>query len=111
MRKRRPPVYMEQGFKEALENGGILEIECLSPVTQKSSEIVGEWWIYVRETFSGEVVRTALCATRHTHPRLIKTSRGVVMLATKLGATVVCVPVVEGKIGVCEVEFPDGPGS
>lgn len=107
MRKRKPPVYMENGFKEALENGGVLEIECIAPVNHTSTEVNGEWWIFVRETLGGQVVRSALCSRRKTEPRLIKTSRGVVSVAAKLGATVVSIPLVEGKIGVCEVEFPE----
>jgi len=113
MRKRKPPVYMERGFKEALRNGGILEIECVAPVSHVSADVGGEWWFFVRETLNGQVVRSALCSRRKTEPRTLKTSRGVVSLAANLGATVVSIPLVEGKIGVCELDFPetadDGP--
>ncbi len=107
MRRRNLPVYMEYEFKEALENGGILEIECISSANRTSEEVRGEWWIFVRETLSGQVVRSVLCSRRSTGPRLLKTSRGVVGLAAKLGATLISVPLLEGGIGVCEVNFPE----
>jgi hypothetical protein len=107
MRKRNLPVYMENYFREALENGAVLEIECIAPISHVSNNVRGEWLFFVRETLNGQVVRSALCSRRKTEPRVIKTAQGVASLAANLGATVVSIPYVEGKVVVCEVEFPE----
>ncbi len=107
MRRRNLPVYMEYELKEALEDGGVLEIECITAANRTSEEVRGEWSIFVRETVGGQVVRSVLCSRRNTGPRVFRTARGVVGLAAKLGATVISVPLLEGEIGVCEVSFPE----
>ncbi len=107
MRQRKLPVYMESHFKDALKNGAVLEIECISAITHSSNNLRGEWLFFAREVLNGRVVRSALCSYRKTDPRVIKTAQGVASLAANLGATVASIPFVEGKVVVCEVSFPE----
>lgn len=100
------PVLLENGFREVLQDGGILEIDCTAPVAQSKGSITGEWKFFVRSKEGGEDVRQVLVVQRNIEHRVVKTVNGVYNLATSLGATVVAIPDVEGETGVCKVD-PD----
>ncbi|MEO1110286.1 MAG: hypothetical protein AAFX90_20430 [Pseudomonadota bacterium] len=98
------PVLLENGFREALQDGGILEIDCTAPVVHARNSISGEWKFFVRSKEGNDEVRQVLVVQRNIEHRVVKTALGAMSLAASLGATVVAVPFVEGETGVCKVD-------
>ncbi|QEP30438.1 hypothetical protein [Pukyongiella litopenaei] len=98
------PVLLENGFRDAIRDGGTLEIHCVAEVEHNGNDVNGQWKFFVREEFDGQDVRSVLALQRNVQHRVIKTARGVVSLAAWFGATSVSLPLVRGGIGVCEVD-------
>ncbi|WP_372574750.1 hypothetical protein [Ruegeria jejuensis] len=97
------PVLLEDGFREALEDGGILEVHCLAPVTHERGVVSGQWKFFVLHQQDGDPYRQVLILQRGLKHRIFTTAAGVASFALGLGASTVCIPMVEGGIGVCKV--------
>lgn len=87
------PVVFETGLKEALRNGGIVEILCVAEAEKNFNIYQGAWKIRVH---IGD--QTAYLATsRSTAPREFKTVTGLISFALDLGFSIVSIPLRQGE--------------
>lgn len=98
------PVLLESGFRQALAEGGTLEVHCVAPITHKLNVISGEWKFFVCEEHGGQTTRSVLVLQRNIAHRVMRTAAGVASLAASFGAQSVTLPLREGGIGVCELD-------
>ena len=86
---------------EALDDGGRIEVECLTSVWREGSAWCGEWRLYACSTDDGaESVRELLVTRLALEPKVIRSVHGLVRLATDLGIDLPQLPLSEGQIGV-----------
>jgi hypothetical protein len=95
------PVLLENGFKETIAAGGVLEILCVEPVSKHHNIINGSWKFFVRQGEGNDAIRWVLVKQRNVEHRVIKTAAGVASLAMSLGAKVVSIPLEEGQSSEC----------
>lgn len=97
----RRPVQTIRGVRQALDDGGRIEVECLTSAWREGSIWRGEWRFYARSTDADATNVRALVVTHHAlEPKVVRTVHGLVGLATDLGIDLPQIPLSEGQMGV-----------
>ncbi|PZQ96153.1 MAG: hypothetical protein DI533_17095 [Cereibacter sphaeroides] len=87
------PVILQTGLKEALSEGGIVEVHCVEDATKVFNVWQGTWRVTLRV---GD--QTALLViSRGLEPREFKTVTGLISFAVEMGLTTVHVPLRKGE--------------
>ncbi|WP_371158337.1 hypothetical protein [Jannaschia sp. 2305UL9-9] len=95
------PVRTLCDVEEALDDGGRIEVECLTSAWREGSVWCGEWRLYVCSTDEdAKSVRELLVTQRSREPKVIRSVHGLVRLATDLGIDLPQIPLSEGQMGV-----------
>jgi hypothetical protein len=87
------PVILQAGLKEALSEGGIVEVLCIEDARQARTVWQGTWRIQLR--FGDQTA--LLVISRGLEPREFKTVTGLISFAVELGLTTVPVPLMKGE--------------
>ncbi len=94
------PVILLAGLKEALTEGGQLEVECIEAAEKFGNTFRGGWKVFVRIG----VQRAVYVVSRNIEPKVFKTVTGLVSFAMDNGFSVVGVPLRVGE----RVEWVNG---
>lgn len=97
---KRQPVRTIYGVKQALDDGGVIEVECLTSASREGSVYRGEWRFYLHscDDEDGEV-RALVVTHRALEPKVVRTVHGLVGLAAELGIDAPVVPLSKGQKG------------
>ncbi|WP_158967209.1 hypothetical protein [Chachezhania sediminis] len=94
------PVISLAGLREALEQGGEVEVECIDTPFRQTNSYRGAWKFYVLAEIDGVRHRLLFVHGRDIRPRIIRTATGLISFAIELGVSPVAIPRFAGERAV-----------
>ena len=94
------PVISLAGLREALDDGGTIEVECVDTPFRQTNSYRGAWKFYVIAEIDGTTHRLLFVHGRDIRPRIIRTATGLSSFAIELGVSPVAIPRIAGERAV-----------
>lgn len=91
------PVITLAGVREALEDGGTVEVECIETPFRQTNSYRGAWKFYVVAEVDGVVHRLLFVHGRDIKARVIRTATGLISFGIDLGVSPISIPRFAGE--------------
>ncbi|OWU72314.1 hypothetical protein ATO3_17400 [Marinibacterium profundimaris] len=85
------------GLREALDAGGIVEVECIDAPFRQTNSYRGAWKFYVIAEVDGAEHRLLFVHGRDIKARVIRTATGLISFGIELGVSPIAIPLHAGE--------------